>query len=124
LFPRFSNAAKAAIAINEATSAYSIAFAPRSHRISRINVAMPHPLVNQCSAESGVPLSQIALGSAANSLRKMVYLGDIPRVAGLGLGIHRGAARAMLWPGMRLPVRRSLSTAVGGQSWAAHHLRS
>src|SRR5438270_2543346 len=55
-FPRFSKAANAARAISEATSAYSIALAPRSQRISLVSLRIATPQGEQAArriADSG-----------------------------------------------------------------------
>ena len=65
--PSAWNALSAAMEISEATSAYSIALAPLSHRIIRINRNIAHSLVNKGAA--GV--ARVRLFSLAQSCRML-----------------------------------------------------
>lgn len=71
LVPTLLIPAIAAIEINVAISAYSMAVAPRVHRQSLINFSMPHSLVN-ASSPGPTGIAYLALVRAAKALRNVV----------------------------------------------------
>ena len=71
LVPRFCIAARAAIEMSEATSAYSIALAPFSHLKILINRFIAHSWLTPHKAETAV-LASLSSGEAAKSLCTVV----------------------------------------------------